>query len=54
VTMLEEDLLSVLKELHETSLVMTCGALPSAHDMERFQRAIAWSRRVLERAEKSS
>lgn len=54
VTMLEKELLSVLKELLEASHTMTCGALPSADDMERFQRAKAWSCSVLEHLEKSS
>jgi len=50
--MLEGDLLSALRELKEASLVMTSGSLPSASDMERYQRAIEWSKRVIERAER--
>jgi len=51
-TMLEDDLLSVLRELQEASLAMTDGTLPSASDMERYQRAIEWSKRIIERAER--
>jgi len=52
-TMIEDDLLTVLKELQEASLAMTSGRLPSADDMERFNRAIEWSKRVIELAERS-
>lgn len=52
-TMLEDDLLSALKELHEASLAMTSGKLPSGSDMERYSRAIEWSKRVIELAERS-
>jgi hypothetical protein len=31
---------------------MTSGKLPSAEDMERFYRAIEWSKRVTELAER--
>jgi len=53
VTLIEDDLLSALKELREAALVMTSGKLPSASDMERFQQAIVWSTRVIELAERS-
>ncbi len=52
-TLLETDLLAALKELQETSLAMTSGRLPSGSDMERFHRAIEWSKRVIELAERS-
>jgi len=53
VTLVEDYLLSALKELLETSLVMISGKLPSADDMERYSKAIEWSKRVIELAEKS-
>jgi hypothetical protein len=53
VTLIEDDLLTVLKELQEASLAMTSGKLTSASDMERYHRAIEWSKRVIELAEKS-
>lgn len=53
VTMMEDDLLSALKELHEASLAMTSGRLPTGDDMERYNRAIEWSRRVISLAERS-
>jgi hypothetical protein len=53
VTMIEDDPLSALKELYEASLGMTSGSLPSADDMERYNRAIEWSNRVITRAERS-
>ena len=52
-TMLEDDLLAALKELQEASLAMTSGKLPSAGDIERYHRAIEWSKRVIELAEKA-
>jgi hypothetical protein len=52
-TMLEDDLLSALKELQEASLAMTSGKLPSADDRERYNRAIEWSKRVITLAERS-
>ena len=52
-TMLEGDLLAALIELKEASLAMTSGRLPSAHDMERYLRAIEWSKRVIALAERS-
>ena len=53
VTLIEDDLLTVLKELREASLAMTSGRLPSADEMERYNRAIEWSNRVITLAEKS-
>jgi hypothetical protein len=50
---MEENMLSALKELFEASQAMTNGSLPSASDMERYNRAMAWSNRVIELAEKS-
>jgi len=51
--MIEDDLLTVLKELLEASLAMTSGRLPSANDMERYNTAIEWSKRVIALAERS-
>ena len=50
--MMEDDLLSALKELQEASLAMTSGELPSASDMERYNTAIEWSKRVIASAER--
>jgi len=52
-TLMEDDLLTVLKELQEAALAMTSGRLPSADDMERFNKAIEWSNRVIALAERS-
>jgi hypothetical protein len=52
-TMMEEDLLSALKELQDSSLAMTSGKLPSGIDMERYNRAIEWSKRLISLAERS-
>lgn len=52
-TLIEDDLLSALKELLETSKTMTSGKLPSGDDIERYSRAIEWSKRVIELAERS-
>ena len=49
--MIEDDLLSALKELLEASLAMTNGKLHSASDLERYQQAIEWSKRVITLAE---
>lgn len=53
VTMMEDDLLAALKELHEASLTMTSGRLPSGNEMERYIQAIEWSKRVIALAERS-
>ena len=52
-TLIEDDLLTVLKELLEASLAMTSGRLPTADEMERYNRAIKWSKRVIAFAERS-
>jgi len=52
-TLIEDDLLTALKELLEASLVMTSGQLPSSDDMERYNRAIEWSKRAIKLAERS-
>jgi hypothetical protein len=52
VTMMEDDLLAALKELHEASLAMTSGKLPTGNDMERYNQAIEWSKRVITLAER--
>jgi len=49
-TLIENDLLAALKELHETSKIMTSGQRHSADDMERYQRALAWAERVIKLA----
>lgn len=46
-TMSEEDLLSALTELYESSLAMTSGALYSAAEMERYQLALSWAERLI-------
>lgn len=51
--MMEDDLLAALQELLEASLAMTSGKLPTGDDMERYNRAIEWSKRVIELAERS-
>jgi hypothetical protein len=50
-TLIEGDLLAALKELQEASLPMTSGKLPSAQELERYQQAIEWSKRVITLAE---
>jgi len=50
--LIENDLLSALKERLESSLAMTSGRLPSAQELERYQRALEWSKRVIALAEK--
>jgi hypothetical protein len=52
-TMMEDDLLTVLKELQEASLAMTSGQLPSADAMQRYNQAIEWSKRIISLAERS-
>ncbi|NVN92833.1 MAG: hypothetical protein HXX11_19865 [Desulfuromonadales bacterium] len=52
-TLIEEDLLAALKELQESALAMTSGRLPSSRELERYQRAIAWSKKVIALAERS-
>ena len=51
-TLIEDDLFSALKELQEASLVITNCQLPLASDLERYQRAIEWSKRVVALAER--
>ena len=46
-TMSEEDLLSALTELYESSLAMTSVALYSAAEMERYQLALSWAERLI-------
>ena len=50
-TLIENDLLAALKELREASLVMTGGKLPSATEMERYNKALEWAKRVIALAE---
>lgn len=51
--MMEDELLTALKELHESSVAMTNGEQPSSSDLKRYNRAIKWSRRVITLAERS-
>jgi hypothetical protein len=53
VTLIEDDLLTALKELLEASQAMTSGQFPSSDDMVRYVKATEWSNRVIELAEKS-
>lgn len=50
-TMLEDDLLSALKELLEVSISMTSGEHRTSDDMVRYQRAVEWANRVISLAE---
>jgi hypothetical protein len=52
-TLLEEDLVSALKELLETSEIMTSGSHFSGEELERFHRSKAWAKRVIALAEPS-
>jgi len=47
--MLNEDLLAALKELMEASSVITSGQLPSESELERYQQATDWARRLINR-----
>lgn len=49
--LIENDLLAALKELRETSLIMTSGQLRSATEMERYYKALEWAKRVIALAE---
>jgi len=51
--MLTEDLLGALQELLEASGDMTNGQLPSASQLERYQRAREWAQRLLGREERA-
>lgn len=48
-----EDLLAALQELLEASSTMTSGQLPTASQLERYQRAREWSQRLIDREEKA-
>lgn len=48
-----EDLLVSLQELLEASSAMTSGQLPTASQLERYQRAREWAQRLLDREEKA-
>jgi hypothetical protein len=50
-TLLEEDLLSVLKDLLEASEIMTSGTNISADEMVRYKRSIEWANRIIALAE---
>jgi len=52
-TLIENDLLTVLKELQEASVAITSDSLPSADDTDRYNKAIEWSKRVIAFAERS-
>lgn len=51
--MFNEDLLAALQELLEASSAMTSGQLPTASQLERYQRAREWAKRLLDREEKA-
>jgi ribonuclease HI len=51
--MCNEDLLAALQELLEASSAVTSGQLPTASQMERYQRAREWAKRLLDREEKA-
>ena len=46
-TLIETDLLLALKELYESSKTLTSGAAHSDEDVVRYQRALAWSERLI-------
>ena len=48
-----EDMLAALQELLEASSTMTNGQLPTATQLERYQRAREWAQRLLDREEKA-
>ena len=50
--MFNEDLLAALQELLDASSAMTSGQLPSATQLERYNRAREWAQRLLDREEK--
>jgi hypothetical protein len=49
---LEDDLKAALKELLEASIAMTDGKKFTADEMERYHRAVKWSKQVIELAER--
>jgi tRNA A37 threonylcarbamoyladenosine synthetase subunit TsaC/SUA5/YrdC len=51
--MCNEDLLAALQELLAASSAMTSGQLPSASQLERYQRAREWAQRLLDRDAKA-
>jgi hypothetical protein len=53
-TLLEEDLLTVLKELLETSEVMTSGTNFTAEEMVRYKQSVEWAKRIITLAEKGT
>lgn len=52
--MLNEDLLASLQELLDASSAMTSGQLPTASQLERYQRAREWGQRLIDREVKAS
>ncbi len=52
-TLLEEDLLAALKELYESSKLMTSGSRISSEEMTRYYQSLAWTERVLKLANKT-
>ncbi len=50
-TPMEDDLLATLKELLESSEIMTRGAKFSADEMVRYKRSVEWANRVITLAE---
>jgi hypothetical protein len=46
-TLVEEDLLAALKELYESSKVMTDGKRTTGEEMNRYYQAQAWAERLI-------
>ncbi len=53
-TLMEDDLLATLKELLESSEIMTSGAKFSADEMVRYKQAIECANRAITLAESSN
>lgn len=50
-TLVEEDLFAALKELYESSKIMTNGSRTTGEEMNRYYQALAWAERLLKLAE---
>ena len=48
-----EDILAALQELLDASTSITSGQLPTASQLERYQRAREWAQRLIDREEKA-
>jgi len=47
--MFNEDLQAALRELLKASSIISSGELPTADQLERYQRAREWAQRLLDR-----